>query len=537
MGTEATTKPARGSVLDAFRTLLADGKSDAVLELAAKLVARNNELEQRLAALMAGARKKNEGVSSDQLLLLLEELTVNTVDALATADGDLRKASGVDDTTEADPKKPRPSPPLRQPAPPGLRRVANPIIVPESERACPACAGPRRCSGHDETEVIELIPAEVIVRVDRREKLTCDSCEGQMVRAPMGEKVVAGGKIGTTLVAHLLVDKYHDGLPLSRQKDRFERMGLKLAMSTLADQVTWGTDLLRPLWRAAMVEVIGAQVMHIDGTSLAVKDKDASGGIKLGALWGYVGVNPGGQTALVLYASTAKKNGQRPGELGPADVLALRTGPTVADASNTFDSSFKREALIECGCNMHARRYFVKALDSGDARAALPIAAFKRLYEIEAEIKGQTPDIVLEARQSRSTPVYDELGSWCRTYRPNEPPGSNLGRAIGYLLNNEEALRRFLSSGIIPIDNGAVERLHVRTALTRKNYLFAGSDAGAERAAIAYTLIGSCRLVGADPVAYLTDILRRMSQPMRGADLGALLPARWFAAQKTLAPT
>jgi len=135
------------------------------------------------------------------------------------------------------------------------------------------------------------------------------------------------------------------------------------------------------------------------------------GGKHLGALWGYVGDT---DVAAYLFVSTGKKQGQREGELGPEDMLNLRTGYTVADASNLFDKSFKREDLVECGCNMHARRYFVKALDGGDARAALPIAGYKKLYEIEAEIRDKDEDAKRAARQARSKEVFDDIVAWCR---------------------------------------------------------------------------------------------------------------------------
>jgi hypothetical protein len=259
-------------------------------------------------------------------------------------------------------------------------------------------------------------------------------------------------------------------------------------------------------------------------TGLAVLDRASPGNKKLGSLWGYVGDQ---DTAAVLYTSTGKKDGQRPGELGPEDVLKLRTGYVVADASGLFDAAFHREDLIECGCNMHSRRYFRKALDAGDKRAALPLAAFKKLYEIEGEIRDRDAEGKKQARQERSRPVYDELVSWCEAHQPHEPPSSGMGRAIQYLTNHQEALRRFLEDGRIPIDNGIVERLHIRTALTRKNYLFAGSDAGAERAAIAYTILGCCQLAGVPPVEYLADILPRLTRTIRIREVPELLPARW----------
>jgi hypothetical protein len=295
-------------------------------------------------------------------------------------------------------------------------------------------------------------------------------------------------------------------------------------VSTLADQVTWGTDLLRPLWRLAVMRVLAAKVMHLDGTGLPVLDRDAAGGKRLGTLWGYVGDC---DVAAYLYASTGKKVGQKPGELGPEDMLKLRKGFTVADASGLFDASFERDDLIECGCNMHGRRYFVKALDAGDVRAALPIAAYKRLYEIEDKVRDLDDAGRLAVRQDDSKPVWDELCAWCETYKPREPPSSKLGEAIRYFTNNRIALGRFLDDGAIPVGNGIVERLHVRAALTRKNFLFAGSDAGGERAAIAYTILGCCRLAGVDPVAYLADVLPRLARRIRVVDVANLMPWRW----------
>jgi transposase len=523
----------RGQVLDVLRELLSEGRADDVLALVAKLLARNGELERKLADVLMRGRK-NEGVSTAQLLLMLEGLSVAPAEDLETANRQLRQASAIDEKKgeagQAEP--PKKQPPLRRPLPPGLRRVANLIPVPAADRPCPKCGTERKCIGHDVTEVIDLVPAEVIVRLDQREKLACLECEAEVVRAPPGDKVVPGGRMGTTLVGQVLVDKYRDGLPLHRQRERFERLGVKLPVSTLADQVAWGTDLLRPVWRAAMDWVLAADIMHLDATGLAVLDDSKAGGLKLGTLWGYVGDE---DTALYLYASTGKKRGQREGELGPEDFLALREGFVVADAAGIYDESFKRASLIECGCNMHSRRYFRKALDRGDARAALPLAAFKRLYDIEDEIRERDAEEKRAVRQASSKPVHDELVAWCKAHQPHEPPASPMGAAIRYLLNHQIALRRFLDDGRVPIDNGIVERLHVRTALTRKNFLFAGSDTGAERAAIAYTVLGCCELAEVNPVEYLADVLPRLARRIRLCDVPDLLPARWKAARDAAA--
>jgi transposase len=518
----------KGPVLAVLKSLLQSGRSQEVVSLVEKLVARNSELEQRLAQLLSRGHK-NEGVSTAQLKLFAEMLTAEASAApeeITDANKKLRETSGIDtDAKESAAAKKR-QPMLRRPIPSGLRRVDNDLAVPADERKCPVCGADRKCIGHDVSEVIELIPAEVVVRVDRREKLACKTCEGELVRAPVGDKVVSAGRLGTRLVATLLVDKYDDGLPLHRTKQRLERMGLPLPISTLADQVTWASDLLRPLWRLAVMEVLAAKVMHLDGTGLPVLDRDAPGGKRTGALWGYVGDE---NIAAYLYASTGKKRGQKPGELGPEDMLENRVGYTVADASSLFDQSFKRDDLIECGCHMHARRRFAYALDAGDARAALPLGAYKKLYEIEAKVRDLGDDERLRIRQAESKRVWDELCAWCDTYQRHEPPSSKLGEAIRYNKNHRIALGRFLENGAIPIDNGIVERLHVRAALTRKNYLFAGSDAGGERAAIVYTMLACCRLAEVNPVEYLADVLPRLARRVRLSDIGDLMPARWGA--------
>ena len=235
----------------------------------------------------------------------------------------------------------------------------------------------------------------------------------------------------------------------------------------MSDQIMWATDLLRPIWALLTTDVLGATVMHVDGTSLPVLDRDSPKGIVTRSLWGYVGDTV---SAVYLYTSTGNKDGQREGEVGPADLLALRKGPVVADASNLFDTIFESPDRVEVGCNMHGRRYFAKALDANDVRAAVPIAAFRALYDVEDVACEMDVNQRLEERQRRSKPVYDELLAWCRTYQPLEPPSSLLGRAIQYVINHHVALTRLLDDGRLPIDNGIVERLHRRPAVGRRNY-------------------------------------------------------------------
>lgn len=531
------TKEIRGEVLDMLKDLLASGRNDEVIALVAKLVARNKDLELLLAKLRE-SRNRGEHVAPGQLDLFLAQLKEQTpAGPLSEADKKLEETANNNGGRKEEPKPPK-QPPARRPPPPGLRRVDNPIPVAPQERRCPNCGAERKCAFHEAMEVIELIPAEVIVRRDIREVLACDRCDAEMQRAPMGDKVVAGGVYGSTLVATLFVGKYKDGMPLYRQGEALERLGLSMPSSSMADQIQWATDLLRPVWRGLIEDVRGAHVMHVDATGLPVRDKDSPKGLVTGSLWGYVGITGEARSAVYLYTSTGKKLGQRDGEIGPEQFLAMREGYVVADAAGLFDASFRTGKCIEVGCNMHGRRYFFKALDAGDKRAALPIAAFKALYDIEACVREASAEQRLDERQRRSKPVYDELIAWCQAYRPQEPPGSLLGKAIQYLLNHQLALTRFLEDGTLPIDNGIVERLHRMPALTRKAFLFAGSHAGADRAAIAYSILGSCDLAGVNPVDYLADVLPRLARDgvVLHRDVPALLPAAWKTA-RIRAPT
>jgi hypothetical protein len=162
---------------------------------------------------------------------------------------------------------------------------------------------------------------------------------------------------------------------------------------------------------------------------------------------------------------------------------------------------------------------------------ALPLAAYRKLYAIEREIRGPDPERIRCARQEQSKPVFEALAEWCRIRKPFEPPQTPLGKAIRYFLNHQVALGRFLEDGRVPLDNGAMEHQFIRVALTRKAFLFAGSEAGARRAATLYTVLACCALADVDPLEYLRDVLPKLAQPRREADAHLLLPHRWKEAR------
>ncbi len=529
-----------GPVLEVLPVLLEQGRIDEVLVAFQKLVERNEQLERQLVQMTSKGARRNEGVSKDQLQLFLNELAQQQAKQAADAEG--QPPAEVDERLKAQAEaaaerarektlelgRPPKQKPTRKPLPEHLPREDNVIDVAESERTCPKCGGDREECGEEVSEVLELIPAKLFVRRDRRVKRCCRACDGEIVRAPRGEKLVKGGQFGFGFVSALLHSKYELGTPLHRQRKDLERQGVRLSTSTLCDQVKWAAQLLRPLWLEAVDQVLDSTVMHIDGTGMAVQDRDHKKGKRLGTLWATVGAeNQVAKVAAYHYASTKRARGQRPGELGPSDILELRRGITVADADTLFAQQMGRDDVLDCGCNMHARRYFVKALDGGDKRAAPMLGAFKGLYQVEADFRDASPEARLQARAERSTPIYDDISAWCRYHERDIPPKSPLGRAIGYLLRHEEALRRFEYDGRIPIDNMLAEHAFVPVALTRKNFLFLGSDSGGERAAIIYTMLRCCRLAEVDPVGYFKDVLPVLARGVLGREAAELMPVAW----------
>src|ERR1700677_2597579 len=261
----------REPVLVAVRELLEQGKHEPVVQIVRQLLARNEDLESRRAG-----SQKNEAVGRDQLLLLLKGLeqkpASEPIEATA-ADQKLRDASGIDEDPKPKPKHPR-LPPSRQPFPEHLRREQNLIRVADDQRSCPRCGTERTCIGHDVTETLEVIPAQLFVRQDLQEKLACEPCESELVRAPPGDKLVSGGRIAPSIGAQIVVDKYRDGLPLYRQVERFARLGWETSRSVLCDQVAHVAELLQPIQRAAIEETLAAPVMPLDATQLKVRDPE-----------------------------------------------------------------------------------------------------------------------------------------------------------------------------------------------------------------------------------------------------------------------
>jgi len=476
-----------------------------------QLLQRDQQLLQRdreiatLKLLLSQLRRMQFGRKSEKLERQIEQLELRLED--------LQQAQAVEQTTHSV-GSPSSEPSqatakakaTRRPLPEHLPRQTQTHMPKHS--ACPDCGGELRKLSEDVSEMLEYVPESFRVIRQVRPKLSCRQCE-RIVQAAAPSRPIARGLAGPGLLAHVLVSKYADHLPLYRQCEIYERQGIELERSTLADWVGGSSALLDPLVEALRRYVMAASKLHADDTRVPVL-APGTGKTKTGRLWSYVRDDrPAGDTAApaVWFAYSADRGGEHP-------VQHLRTfqGALQADAYAGFNQLYEDGRIQEVACWAHVRRKFYdleQAHASPLAREALErIAA---LYAIEEEVRGRPPDERRQVRQSRARPLLQSLHEWFEVSLTKLSHKSDTTAAIRYALTLWPALTRYCDDGRLEIDNNAAERALRAVTLGRKNYLFAGSDAGGERAAVIYSLIGTAKLNGLDPEAYLREVLTRIA--------------------------
>jgi len=498
---------------------------DGTVQLFDAIVERHTK--QLLEAFKKRARefygRRSEQLSDAQLELLFELFQERGAEAqtpeLSAAAAELDEAQAKDKPSEKSQKRRRRA--RQEEFPAELPRETVTVAVPETERACATCGEQRPVVGHDESEQLEYEPAQFRVRRIRREKLACTRCRDAVVRAPAPPRLVERGRLGAGLVAQVLVAKYLEHTPLYRQREIYKRSRVDLPRSTLGDAVAVACHCLAPVARQIRERVLAHDIVGSDDTGLRVLDPQHPQGSKRGFLWPYVAGH-----LWAYFAYTESRSGK-----GPQQELAGYTGYVQVDGYGGYDALFRGEGCprIEVGCWMHARRYFVRAVEADDLRALPAVAQIRALYGVEREAKqtGLDAEGRRALREEKARPLLLELEQWLEALAPRATPKSPLGQAIGYARNRWPALVRYLENGRLEIDNGEVERLVRLVALGRKNYLFAGSDAGAERAAVAYTVLATATLHELDPWAYVKDVLEKISDDWPMRELDRLLPDRW----------
>jgi transposase len=476
----------------------------ALEAMSAQLRARDVLIEH-LKLQLARLKRMKFGRSSEQLAAQIAQLEFSLEELEANA------AALPVPTTQAPADKPA-AKPTRKPLPDHLPREPHVHQPHTGSCTCPDCGGTLRALGEDVSEMLEFVPEHWKVIKHVRPKYSCSACQ-TIVQAHAPSRPIERSYAAPGLLAHVLVAKYCDHLPFYRQSQIYARDGVEIERATLADWGGAASALLDPLLGALEDYVTSADKLHADDTPIPVL-APGTGKTKTGRLWAYVRDDrSAGSTdpPAVLFRYSPDRKGERP----RAHLQDFR-GILQADAYGGFNGLYDRahEPLIEAACWAHARRKFFDihaSTDSPLAREALE--RIGALYKIEDEIRGQLPTERKAARQARAAPLLTDLKTWLHaTVRREGSKKSELAGAIGYTLSLWTALTRYVDDGRIEIDNNAAERALRTVALGRKNYLFAGSDAGGERAAAFYSLIGTAKLCDLDPEAYLRDVFTRIAE-------------------------
>jgi transposase len=453
------------------------------------------------------------GRSSEQLSERIAQLEFTLEDLEAAA----ADTTAVSSAPEAAPRQMR----LRHVLPAELPResiVHEPLLA--QACTCPACGGTLKPLGEDVSEMLEYVPSRFKVIRHIRPKLACSRCD-HIAQAAAPSRPIARGLAGPSLLAHVLVSKYADHLPLYRQSQIFARSGIELERSTLADWVGGAHQLLAPLVEALGQHVLAGTHLHADDTPYPVL-APGTGKTKLARIWTYVRDERswGSEVpAAVLFRYTPDRKG-----IHPRTHLARFTGALHADGYAGFDRLFESGRIHELACWAHARRKFFDLHEAtGSPLAKEALDRIGALYGIEGEIRGHRPDERCAVRQARAGPLLHDLHAWLLQTTRQLSKKSEALAAIRYTLSRWEALCRYRDDGRAEIDNNAAERALRCIALGRKNHLFAGADTGGERAAGIYSLIGTAKLNDIDPEAYLRHVLERIAEhPINRIE--ALLP-------------
>jgi transposase len=471
----------------------------------------------------------------------------------------------------------------RQQLPRHLARDRRVYELSEADRLCQGCGQARVVIGQEVSEQLDYEPASLKVIEHVRLTYACPCCEKQrqavsaapppapapttpntataplsvseltntaatclaperpaastFLTAPRPPAPIARGLAGPGLLAHVIVSKFCDHLPLYRCEGMLARFGVSLSRSTLCDWLAQSGALLRPLGELLRARVLESRVVQTDDTPVRVQAQ-AGAAAHQGRLWVQVG-DAGHRYLAYLYSPNREGH-------WPQTFLKGYAGFVQGDAYAGYDALFATGAVVEVGCWAHARRKFFEAQKADPEGALYALGVIRQLYAVEKEAAGQANEqglsrpefeaLRLRLRQEKAVPLLKSFGEWLEKQAAALLPKGPLAEAVGYTRNQWAALQAYTTAGFLEIDNNAAERALRAVAIGRKNYLFFGSDVGGETAAVLYTFTQTCRALGIEPWRYLRDVLERL--PSHPAErLAELLPDEWARAQRRAAET
>jgi len=486
----------------------------AVSELmAAEIKAQAYQIE-RLKKELAAHRKARFGSKSETMDQLAFDLQEDTEIAAAS---EAQKTAPETDTDQEAPAKRTHN---RAPLPDHLERQEE-ILSPGD--SCSDCGGALKPLGEDVTEELEYVPGHFVVKRIVRPRMTCTCCEA-FAQAELPSRPITRGRPGPGLLAHVLVGKYCDHLPLYRQSEIYARDKVDLHRSTLTDWVGRSTALLEPLSAHIGKLVRAGPALFADDTPVKMQ---AKGKAQTARLWSYVrDERPwcGQVPPCVWYQFSVDRKGEH-----PSSHLKGYKGVVHADGFTGFNGLFGTDRASEQACMVHVRRKFVDIYESeGSAIAEEVIKRIAALYAVEKEARYKPVEERVALRQAKAQPVFDDLEEWLSLQLPKISGKSNLAAAIRYALGRMPRARPYIGNGKLELDNNICERSIRPVTLGRKNYLFMGSKGGGDAAAIAYTLIETCRMNSVDPEAWLRWVLARVADH-KMPHIDELMPWNWTA--------
>ncbi len=381
--------------------------------------------------------------------------------------------------------------------------------------------------GEEITEVLVLLPACFKVKRIIRRKWALKNnhnveSKGVLI-APIPSRTVKRGLFDESLLAHLLINKYIDHLPLYRQKKIFEREGVHIPPSTLNDNTVAACQVLKPLYHALKRELLVNLYLQADETTIKVLESEKKGACHLGYYWVYHAPVDG----IVLFDYQ-----QGRGQEGPGKMLADFSGVLQSDGYGVYGALFKNsDKVSQLYCMAHIRRKFDEAVHYDKDRASYAVEQIGELYAIEKHIREASPsfseDEIVALRRKRAIPILDEIKAWLLEEAPKVLPQSPIGKAIAYALPLWDKMYAYTLHGHLQIDNNGVENAIRPVALGRKNYLFAGTHHTAQNAAMVYSLFATCHKHEVNPQVWLIDVLQKLNDPHYEGKFSDLLPHRW----------